>query len=413
MYYGIIISARLFICVSFSILLYMKDKNITLGYILAALNNLFFWYAPWLLYFLNYIDFSQVAIVLAVGIITSVVTEVPTGAIADLIGKKKTLVLSFLFTSVGELLTAFYPSFSTFIIASIIINTGYSLYSGTMEAYLYDTLVGEGRGKDYGRVLSRSSAVVSAAIAFACIAGGFMYKWWMILPWIVTGIIKFVGFVLTFFIDEPKVDTEKFSLKNFLVQTRRGFVHLFNRKMLQITILLITFGAFYTIAYELLDDISVVSFGYTAVGIGLLYGILYILKIPFGLLYEKVSGRYKPYLLIALGALVIILNYIFSPWISVYTWTGLFLVRIMYGPIRTNAITEIINRNTPSKIRATTISTNELLRKIPFVFLAGFLGKLIDIYGAKIFAFWFALLFLIFIVPQFVVYRWKRKREFL
>jgi len=112
-----------------------------------------------------------------------------------------------------------------------------------------------------------------------------------------------------------------------------------------------------------------------------------------------------------LGALVIILNYIFSPWINVYIWTGLFLIRLIYGPIRTSAITEIINRNTPSKIRATTISTNELLRKIPFVFLSGIIGKLIDIHGAKVFAFWFALVFLILILPQLGVYVWKRRKD--
>lgn len=388
----------------------MKDKNITLGYILVAINNLFFWFAPWLLFFLNYIDFSQVAIVQAVGIITSVITEVPTGAIADLIGKKKTLILSFLFTSIGELITAFYPSFSTFIIAFIILNIGYSLYSGTMDAYLYDTLVGERREKEYSRVLSRSSAIISAAIAFASVVGGFMYKWWMILPFLATGIMKFLGFLLAFFIDEPEVDTEKFSLKNFLVQTRLGFAHLFNKKMLQTTLLLITLGAFYTVAYELLDDISVVSYGYKAVGIGFLYGIVTFLTVPSSLLYEKLSKKFKTYTLLAGGALVIVLNYIFSPWINIYIWTGLFLMRVMYGPIRNNAISEIINRNTPSKIRATTISTNELLRKIPFVFLAGIIGGLIDIHGAKVFAFWFALVFLTLVAPQLGVYVWKRKK---
>lgn len=388
----------------------MRDKNITLGYILAAIHNLFFWFAPWLLYFLNYIDFSQVAIVQAVGLVTSVITEVPTGAIADLLGKKKTLILSFLFTGTGEFIIAFFPGFPTLVIAFIILNTGYSLYSGTMDAFMYDTLVSEKREKEYARVLSRSSAIISVAIAFASIVGGFMYKWWMILPFLATGVMKFFGFLVTFFIDEPKVDTEKFSIKNFLTQNKLGFAHLFNKKMFQTTLLLITFGAFYTVAYELLDDISVVSYGYKSVGMGFLYGIVTFIGIPSALLYEKFAKKFNTYTLLAGGALVIILNYIFSPWINVYIWTALFLIRVTYSPIRNNAISEIINRNTPSKIRATTISTNELLRKIPFVFFAGVMGEIIDLHGAKVFAFYFALVFLILIAPQLVVYGWKRKK---
>ncbi len=389
----------------------MKNKNINRGYILSAIHNSIFWYSPWLLYFLNYINYSQVAIVEAVGVITSVITEVPTGAIADLIGKKKTLILSFLFTSIGEILTALYPGFLTFIIAYIILNIGYSLYSGTIDAFLYDTLVGEKREKEYSKVLSRSNAVTSAATAFACILGGFMYKIWMILPFIATGITKFIGFLTAFLIDEPKVDTYKFSFKNFISQTKKGFNHLFDKKMIQISILLITFGAFYTIAYELLDDVSVIAYGYEATGIGILYGVLILLALPFSLLYEKLAKKYRSYTLLAIGAIVIILNYIFSPWINVYIWTTLFLINILYSPIRKNAICEIINKNTPSKIRATTISTNELLRKLPYVFLAGIIGGLIDKQGAKIFAFWYALLFLILITPQLLYYILKRKKS--
>jgi hypothetical protein len=34
---------------------------------------------------------------------------------------------------------------------------------------------------------------------------------------------------------------------------------------------LLTYGVFSTISYELLDDLSVVAFGYDAVGIGIFY----------------------------------------------------------------------------------------------------------------------------------------------
>jgi hypothetical protein len=90
-------------------------------------------------------------------------------------------------------------------------------------------------------------------------------------------------------------------------------------------------------------------------------------------------------------------------------WTGIFLVRVIYSPIKEAAITQVINTRTPSKIRATTISTYELVRKIPYLFIAGSVAVWLDAYGVKQLASGFGLMLIILSVPQLVY--WLRRRR--
>lgn len=388
-----------------------KKKNITLAYIMTVIQNVMFWSGPWLLYLLNYVDLSQATTLQAIAMATRVITEIPSGVIADLLGKRKTLLLSFMFSAAGEILMANSSQFLSFAIAHILLYTGYSLYSGTMDAFVYDTLVTDKSTKQYSKVLSKILAITTATLGITSIIGGFLYNIWIALPYFATGVAKLLGIIVAFFSDEPDVDTEKFTIMNFFKQTKQGFKHLSKKSMFQVAILIVSFGTFQTIGYEILDDALVISYGYSAFAIGILYGVLSIINLPFSLLYDKFSKKYKSFTLITVGAIILALNYLFSPCISVYVWTSLFLIRFIYMPIRTGAITEVINKRTPSKIRATTISTSELIKKIPFVLFSGFLGEAMDQIGVKNFSFWFGLVLLIVIIPQLIVFNRKKTKS--
>ncbi|MCA9372274.1 MFS transporter [Candidatus Woesebacteria bacterium] len=398
---------------------YNYKKNLQLGYLLIGLNNAFFWYAPWLLFLLKYITIEQVAIIEATGLATSVLAEVPTGALSDLIGKKRTLHLSFLFTAIGEVFVAFNTSYHRFLFAWIILNIGYSLYSGTMEAFMYDTLLSVRKEDEYPRVTSHSQAILNVSIAIASITGGLMFKWWIGLPFLATGLTKCIGLCATFFIDEPTVDSQTFSLQTFISQTKKGFAHLFQRSFVRYTILLLLFGVFAAVAYEILDDVAVVDWGYDAVGIGILYAAATFIAVPASYLYNRVRDKLGIVHIIIVGILILALGYLFSPWITAAIWTGIFLLRVFFSPIRNSAISELINSKTESSIRATTLSTYELLRKIPYVMLASFIGMSMDRYGIKTFSFYFAFtlltLLLVYIstVGRRIVFMKKRELDYV
>lgn len=383
-------------------------KNINLSYVLVFLNNSFFWYAPWLLFLLNYITFTQAAILQSIGLFTSVISEIPTGALADLIGKKKTLNLAFLLTGIGEIYMGFSTKYPQFIVSYIILNLGYSFYSGTMEAFTYDTLVSDKKEDTYNRVISRFHAFSNAGTAISSVVGGFLYSLWLGLPFFATGITKLIGLGISMFIDEPEVDTDKFSWKNFLSQSKKGFKHLFDKKLFGFTTLLLTFSAFHVFAYEIIDDLTVIDYGYAAKAIGVLYAIAILMAIPTSLLYERISKKISPVKLVYFGIIVLALHYIFTPWIGIYVWSVLFLLRVAYSPLRSNALSEIINKNTDSKIRATTLSTYSMMKIIPFVLLSGLVGLQVENLGVRKFDSIFFGLMLLVTIPQIIILTKKR-----
>ncbi len=384
-----------------------KKRNIKLGFLLIGLNNAFFWYAPWLLFVYKYINIEQATLLQVIGLVTRVVAEIPTGAFADLLGKKKTLFLAFSLTFIGETAMAFSTDFYQFAIVYVAIGLGYSFYSGTIDAFMYDNLVEHKATEDYPSLLSRTSAITSISTAIATLAGGFFFSIWGGLPFLLTGLAKLVGVFVTFFLIEPKVDTFTFSTRNFLRQTIKGLEHLFNKRAIKYTLLLILLGGFATIAYEILDDVAVVDWGYSATGISVLYTAVIIFSIPSGFLYDRIAQKFKPSLLIAGGILILVLNYLFSPFINIGIWTFIFLLRVIYSPLEKAAMLDIINKSVESNIRATTLSTYELLIKVPFVVFGAQIGMAMNNWGIRNFSVIFSgvllALFTIFVIFSLIL----------
>ncbi len=383
----------------------MRNKNITLGYLLIALNNAFFWYAPWLLYLYQFINIQQATTLQLIGLVTRVIAEIPTGAMSDLIGKKKTLFAAFTLTAIGETMMAFTSDYTGFVFIFILINIGYSLSSGTMDAFIYDSLVELKSENKYPKVLSKINAYTYASTALATIVGGFLFRYWGGLPFLLTGVAKALGILIVMLTTEPKVDTFKFSFTNFLAQTKRGFVQLLQPKLIRSTLIILLIGSFSTVSYEILDDVAVVDWGYNALGISILYTFVIVVAIPSSFLYEKISKKISHFYIILIAILILAGNYLFAPFVNIAIWSSIFLIRVIYSPIEKAAILDILNSATSSNVRATTLSTYELLVKIPFVILGVPIGSYMNEFGVKSFSVIFAGTLLILLIVYLAIFK--------
>lgn len=74
----------------------LLQRNITVVYILTALSNAWFWIAIWVYFYLRVTDYAGIGLLETIMILTYFLGEIPTGAIADLLGKKKTMIISIL-----------------------------------------------------------------------------------------------------------------------------------------------------------------------------------------------------------------------------------------------------------------------------------------------------------------------------
>lgn len=122
-----------------------------------------FYYPVFTLLYLDYgLTLSQFAILNVIWAATIVISEVPSGAFADTLGRKKLVVLSSVVMFVEIAMIALVPTgnptlvFVVFMINRVLSGLAMSLASGADEALAYDTLKAQGKEEVYHRCYKSS-----------------------------------------------------------------------------------------------------------------------------------------------------------------------------------------------------------------------------------------------------------------
>ncbi len=130
----------------------------------------------------NPVALSLTASIFVIGQIIAVLAEVPTGALGDYIGRKKTVITSFIFRALFFFFLAwiaFVPSTKwAFVLAAIAVfcfAIGYTFYSGSFVAWVVDSLRERNHAKVYGPILARSYAHMVLAQIIGALIGLTLY----------------------------------------------------------------------------------------------------------------------------------------------------------------------------------------------------------------------------------------------
>lgn len=378
------------------------EKNIKIAYILAFCRNSWFWLGIWIFYYLSFTDYAGIGIIETVFYGAIVVSEIPTGAIADLLGKKRTLILSFALMAIGIYIMSFAKNMSWILIGAPIAGIGGSFYSGTVDALIYDSLKQIGKNDKYDKVQSNLTSITLIGPAVCGILGGFLYSHQHNLPFLLNAIFYTVAFVFCFFLIEPRIDTEKFSLSNFIKQLPTGFHQLVkSEKIINQTILLVSIGLVTIICSESLHDFMVVELGYKPAQLGIFFSVLYILAALANQLTQHIK-RYVSYIhFMYIVGFVIALSLIISPILGIVLGSVVLTLRMCLQNLSGTISTIIINDNTDSKYRATTLSTFNLIKNIPYVLMAYGVGSLAQSFSALRLAMYLGIFLFVLVVIQF------------
>ncbi len=157
-------------------------KNIRLFIALRVFFNTRFYYPVFTILFLDYgLTLEQFALLNTVWAATIVLAEVPSGAMADLVGRKKLLVFTSLLMICELLLISFVPLgnvtlvFWVFLLNRILSGLAEAMASGADEALAYDTLAEKGLGEEWPRVLDIQMRMQSAGFVVTMTIGALVY----------------------------------------------------------------------------------------------------------------------------------------------------------------------------------------------------------------------------------------------
>lgn len=113
--------------------------------------------------------------------------EVPTGTVADYLGRRLSLILGSVVAAGGVLFYAWRPGLGHFLLAEVFMAVAYTLHSGADEALAYDSLKALGREREAARLIARMEAFKLGGIVAATVLGGFVAAaWGLRAPMLVT-----------------------------------------------------------------------------------------------------------------------------------------------------------------------------------------------------------------------------------
>jgi MFS family permease len=165
------------------------------------------------------LDIFQVMVVNAIFTAGMVVFEVPTGVVADTIGRK----VSFLFSiAVLFITTLLYVAaawsgwgFWAFAGVSVFIGLGFTFFTGAVEAWLVDALDHTGFDQPHERVFARGQMIFSASMLVGTVSGGALGQIDLSLPYVLRAVLLLpTFFIVLFFMKDLGYKPRELKLSN-------------------------------------------------------------------------------------------------------------------------------------------------------------------------------------------------------
>lgn len=139
------------------------------------------------------LDLLEMNLVLATFLISVFLFEVPTGAVADVFGRKISFLLSCAIRAVAFALYSVADSFLDCIVAEVIDAVGMTLATGALDAWAVDGMREEGHDGPVDRLFARAQIVIRSLMVLGGIAGGYVASVGFEYAWLAGAL----GFVVT------------------------------------------------------------------------------------------------------------------------------------------------------------------------------------------------------------------------
>lgn len=154
--------------------------------------------------------------------------EIPTGVVADTVGRRASFLLSvivlFLTTWGYFAIAKVNGNLIWFVIVSVIMGLGFTFYSGAVEAWLVDALKFTKFDGSLDKVFARGSIVSEFAMLVGTVVGGFLGMIDLGLPYIVRAVLLGVVFGVAFFtMHDLGYETRALSLQSLPGEMRATF----------------------------------------------------------------------------------------------------------------------------------------------------------------------------------------------
>lgn len=351
----------------------ISPRNVKVFYWAEFGRSLVFIIPVWIAVFHARIGVSGMSLYLAATFVTQLVLELPTGALADLIGRKKTVILAYVVDALQYMGLAFATTLPQFLLLAAASGIAEALRSGSLEAIVYDSLKQDGREDEYKKVMSAQGIRFQIGLMISTALGGFMGSYWEALPFIATGLLLFISAGISIGFIEPIIDSEKFGLQSYLRQIKWGVIEAFKtRSHRDISLYYIAVGGISWMCATYFNDAMLIDLGFETSERGVIAAGLRLVNIL--LLYKVLTNEKIFTFRRTILFFPILMSIALLPgwWLS-GAWGIPFVgMAMMSSTARWIMLGKYTNAAYSSKYRATAIST--LSMAIGLIYATGVMG---------------------------------------
>ena len=313
------------------------------------------------------------------------ISQIPIGILADKYSRRLSMLGGVVLVSIALLFFAIGHNVYLILLSYILWGIGITAWTGTDQAFLYDTLRYQGNTVDeyqtiYGNILFVSGIMYGVANML----GGFLATIDIHLPIYLSIVALLIGGMALFLIEENRVKIPSVS-KQTTDNIKKALTHVKTNKVL---LILLVFGVTYTIIYNIegiFRQVYLRNLHIDLAFIGLIYGMIFVLG-AFGSHFSaNITKNIGKTGVLALLTLVLILVFSFLFLSITLISVAVLLVYGFVANIFPPFLSKMVNDEVPSEQRATIFSFFGFLSTGILVFfepLAGWIAETLSIADA-------------------------------
>lgn len=176
----------------------MRDRIVGQFYLLQATRSVGFVSPVYTLFLLRDLSFTQVGALSAFASFLVVAGEIPTGYVGDRVGRRASIAFSIALKATSLAGFVFVRSFAAYAVLYVPWALGMSFASGSVDAWLYDTLEERLDPEAFVDVRGRGEAVLRWTSVATMVGGGALYTVRPTSPFVASVVLNVLGLVVVF-----------------------------------------------------------------------------------------------------------------------------------------------------------------------------------------------------------------------
>jgi len=343
------------------------------------LGRLNMWMVVYILYLLDRgFSMTQVTILGSIFWLVLVVFEIPTGSVADKVGKKASLLCSCALSAVGLIFFSVAHSFTAVLISYTIWAIGVTFESGAASAFLYDSLKELGREEEYTKIMGGALSVSFISASIGSVAAGILGEIGLHVPILATGLISAVMFFLTLTFHEPTVAR---TTESYLLHVKSSIHYASHHPQVKAVI------CYYALAFSMLWMLQVFyqpylqNVGFAVSLIGIIYFFRKLISAAASAVAAQVQERVGEWNWLNMFPFLLAGSIIAMGFTTTRVGVSLIFIHSFLSAVSTPIISGYINKRLPSEKRATILSLMNLCNSLVMIPTEPLLGWCADHYG--------------------------------